>query len=187
MAEHGQMLKGASTNQRNQSGAEPWDCGRNDTVVPLSLFLTLQCISLCIYAVFYLASILGLTNYGQKQDPDYPAQCFAEIMLLHFRNFTSSQAGNGNQVKQSSSSALSVLQQLFLVSPLLLCCSPSARRHWVSTLCVLVLTPAFQGQPFPGLSLPQHFLSVCSLSMHWDTALLCPQGLVAVLGLLSCP
>lgn len=100
VAEHGQMLQGASTNQRNQSGAEPWDCGRNDAVLPLSLIFTLQCISPSIYTVFCLASISGQTNYGQKQELDYPPQSFADIIFLHLRNFTSSQAGNGKQVQQ---------------------------------------------------------------------------------------
>lgn len=150
MAGHGQMLEGASTNQRNQSGAEPWDCGRNDAVVPLSLIFTLQCISSCIYAVFCLTSILGLTNQGQKQEPDHPPQSFAEIMFLHLRNFTSSQARNGNQVKQSSSSALHIAAAFLGFTLAVVLLSQPKEALGLSFVCTGSSPSAFQGQPFPG-------------------------------------
>lgn len=100
----------------------------------------------------------------------------AEIVLLHLRNLTSAQAGNGNQVKQASSAALHAAAAFLGFSLAAVLLSRSKETLGLCFVCARSSPSAFPGQPFPGLCLLKHFPGICLLSVHWDRALLCPTG-----------
>lgn len=111
----------------------------------------------------------------------------AEIVLLHLRNLTSAQAGNGNQVKQASSAALHAAAAFLGFSLAAVLLSRSKETLGLCFVCARSSPLRSQDSPSLGFVYLSIFqvsaCSPCTETEHCSA----PQVFVAVLELLSCP